>query len=160
MAKSTDRAMSPAEELARAYIDALQAKDKARMLSLLADDFTLVVPFNVSGTNDLSDSWCGIAAAGKNYEVAWREIAVLKYTDIVITPGSDPNVAFLEGRGAMTMANGRSYRNLYVFRFEVEGGKIKRAYEYANPVTGAIAFGIPLPQSSSEFLQDFVTAKA
>ena len=59
----------------------------------------------------------------------------------------------------MKMANGRPYANRYVFRFDVEGGKIKRIREYANPITAAIAFGIPLPrQASSDFGRKFVTA--
>ena len=44
------------------------------------------------------------------------------------------------------MTNGRPYDNRYVFRFDAEGGKLKRIREYANPVTAAVAFGIPLPE--------------
>ncbi len=46
----------------------------------------------------------------------------------------------------MKMANGRPYENRYVFRFDVENGKIRRIREYLNPVTSAVAFGLPLPQ--------------
>lgn len=35
-----------------------------------------------------------------------------------------------------------------------EGGKIRRIREYANPVTSAIAFGLPLPQSSDDGVAD------
>ena len=161
MVKDTraDKALSVAEELAHAYLVALQAKNKEAILSILADDFSLEVPCNVSGTNDLSDSWYGHEAASANYDIAFREIEVLKYTDIEITAGADGNVAFAEGRGIMKMASGRPYGNRYIFRFDVEGGKIKRIREYANPITAAIAFGIPLPQqTSSDFGHRFVTA--
>jgi ketosteroid isomerase-like protein len=149
--------LSAAEELAHAYLVALQAKDKKAILSLLADDFSLVVPCTLSGSNDLSDSWHGLEAASANYDLTFRVIEVLKYTDIEITPGRDANVAFVEGRGIMKMANGRPYGNRYVFRFDVEGGKIKRIREYTNPVTAAIAFGMPLPQTSADFGGRFVT---
>jgi ketosteroid isomerase-like protein len=139
---------SRAAELAQAYLVALQGKDKEGILSLLADDFTLEVPLNVSGTNDLSDSWRGHKAIAANYDVAFKEIEVLKYTDVEITAGQNGNVAFAEGRGIMTMANGRSYGNRYVFRFDLEHGKIKRIREYTNPVTAALAFGMPLPQQT------------
>jgi ketosteroid isomerase-like protein len=44
----------------------------------------------------------------------------------------------------MEMSNGRPYKNRYIFRFDVENGKIKRIREYCNPVTGALAFGLSL----------------
>ncbi len=73
-------------------------------------------------------------------------IEVLQYAELEFTQGVDRNVAFAEGLGVMTMANGNPYLNRYVFRFDVEGGKIKRIREYLNPITSALAFGVPLPQ--------------
>lgn len=139
-----------AADLARAYLDALQAKDKDAILSILADDFALEVPCNISGTNDLSDSWSGLKAASANYESTFKKIEVLEYVDLEFTQGIDRNVAFAEGLGVMRMANGNPYRNRYVFRFDVEGGKIKRIREYLNPITSALAFGVPLPQPSQQ----------
>ena len=142
-----DQTSSTAEELAHAFLRAIQAKDKGAILSLLADGFALEVPFNVSGTNDLSDSWYGLEAAAANFEETWKTIEVVKYAEVEVTAGRDSNVAFAETLGDMKMANGRPYRNRYVFRFDTEGGKIKRIREYANPVTSMVAYGIPLAQS-------------
>jgi ketosteroid isomerase-like protein len=135
-----------AADLARAYLVALQAKDKRAILSLVTEDFVLEVPCNVSGTNDLSDSWRGIDAASAGWDSAFERIEVLQYTDLEFTGAKGGTVAFAEGRGVMQMANGRPYENRYVFRFDAEGGKLKRIREYANPVTAAIAFGIALPE--------------
>jgi ketosteroid isomerase-like protein len=137
-----------AAELAEAYLTALQAKDREAMLALLADDFTLEIPCNISGTNDFSDSWRGIENAGPNYDAAFEMLEVLKYVDVEITQAADPSIAFLEGRGDMRMANGNPYPNIYVFRFDVDlaSGKIRRAREYVNPITFAIAMNVPLPQ--------------
>ena len=139
-----------AEELGHEYLRALQAKDKAAIFAIVTDDFALEVPLNTSGTNDLSDTWRGLDAAGANYDTAFRIIADLVYTELEITPGSDPDIAFAEGLGEMRMANGRPYCNRYVFRFDARDGKLWRIREYANPVTGAVAFGLPLPQSSDD----------
>ena len=50
-----------AEALGREYLRALQAKDKAAILAILADDFELVVPCTLSGVNDnRSATWCGL----------------------------------------------------------------------------------------------------
>ena len=146
--------VATAEELGKEYLRALQAKDKGAIFAILADDFALEVPFNVSGSNDYSDSWRGLAAADANYDVTFRIIQNIVYTDLEVTPGKDANVAFAEGLGVMMMANGRPYRNRYIFRFESAGGKLRRIREYANPVTSAISFGLPLPQSGDDGLAD------
>jgi ketosteroid isomerase-like protein len=137
---------TPGVALAHAYIVALQAKDKQAILDMIAEDFVIEVPLNAPGTNDLTETWRGIEGAHAVYDMAFSVIELLVYTDIEITPAMDPNIAFLEGRGVMRMANGRPYGNRYVFRFEVENGKIRKIREYANPVTAAVAFGLPLPQ--------------
>jgi ketosteroid isomerase-like protein len=147
-----------AAELAKAYIEALQAKDRDGILALLTEDFALEIPMNTSGSNDLSDSWCGLEAGRTNYEQAFQAIQVLKYVDIDITAGKDDQIAFLEGLGTMRMANGRPYNNRYVFRFDTVGGKIRRIREYANPVTAAVAFGMALPEPKVDAEVAFVTA--
>ena len=136
-----------ASELGRAYLDALQAKDRDAILALLAEDFALEVPCNISGTNDLSDSWYGLEAARANYDLTFQTIDKLVYVDLEFTQGADPNVAFAEGMGVMTMFNGNPYRNRYVFRFDTKDGKIRRIREYLNPITSALAFGMALPTS-------------
>ncbi len=143
---------STAEKLAYQYIRALEAKDKQAILSILTDDFALEIPCNVSGTNDFSDSWQGIDKADANYELSFQLIEHVTYEALEVTPGRDDSVAFAEGLGVMMMANGRPYRNRYVFRFDVRDGKIRRIREYLNPVTSAVAFGLPLPQSESDGL--------
>ena len=145
---------STAEELGREYLRALQAKDKQAIFAIIADDFILEVPLNVSGTNDFSDSWRGLEAANANYDTTFRIIEDLVYVELEFTPGRDPNVAFAEGLGVMTMANGRPYRNRYIFRFEARDGKLSRIREYTNPVTSAVAFGLPLPQASDDGVCD------
>jgi ketosteroid isomerase-like protein len=139
-----------AAELGREYLRALAAHDKPGIMALLADDFALEVPCDVAGNNDLADSWHGLEAADSNYDLAFAIIADTTYVDFEVTPGKDDNVAFIETRGDMTMANGRPYKNRYVFRFDAKDGKLFRIREYCNPVTSAIAFGLPLPVSSDD----------
>ncbi len=143
MTVTTDRT---AGDLAKAYLTALQAKDKAGIMAILAEDFTLEIPCNISGTNDFSDSWSGLDKADVNYDNTFRKIEVLQYDELEFMQCSDPSIAFAEGLGVMMMANGNPYRNRYVFRFDTENGKIKRIREYLNPITSALSFGIPLPQ--------------
>ena len=136
---------STAEELAHEFLRVIQRKDIDAMCALLADDFTLEVPYNRSGTNDLSDSWHGPAAARENFLRVWREmIDVVEYAMIEVTPARDPNIAFAETLGDMRMFNGNPYRNRYVFRFDCMDGRIRRLSEYANPASSLLAWGMAL----------------
>lgn len=135
-----------AVQLAKAYLAALQAKDSDAILALVTEDFELDIPMNIAGTNDRSDNWKGRAAAGANYTRTFGKIALIRYIDMEYSQAADPAIAFAEGRGLMRTASGNNYDNNYIFRFDVRDGKIWRIREYANPVTAALAFGVPLPQ--------------
>ncbi len=137
-----------AAELGKAYLAALQAKDRDAIMALLAEDFALEVPCNISGTNDFSDSWHGLEAARENYDLTFRTIDELVYVDLEFFQATDANVAFAEGLGVMKMFNGNPYENRYVFRFDAQDGKLRRIREYLNPVTSALAWKLPLPQSA------------
>jgi ketosteroid isomerase-like protein len=141
---SSGRASS--EDIALAYIERLQAKDKAGILAILADDFVLEVPNTVSGTNDPAEirQAVGLDGAANMLDMAFVTIETIKYVDIDVNPSTDPRVVFVETLGVMQMFNGRPYNNRYVFRFDVVDGKIQRIREYLNPITGAISFEIPL----------------
>jgi uncharacterized protein len=142
----SDRSSAAVEDLARAYIDALEAKDKEAILSMLADDFVMEMPFDTAGTNDLSNSWGGIETASVTYEENFAQVDFVRFADVEIFPARDPTVAFAEARGVVTTSSGRPYENRYVLRFEALDGRITRIREYLNPVTAAISFGLPLPQ--------------
>jgi ketosteroid isomerase-like protein len=42
------------------------------------------------------------------------------------------------------MASSKTYRNRYVMRFDIVGGKIKHCKEYHSPIQSAYAFGPPV----------------
>jgi ketosteroid isomerase-like protein len=149
---STGQTSSASVDVALAYIDALQRKDKEGILSLLTDDFELEVPNNIAGTNDRSDSWRGIEAAAAGYQWAFEVIEISKYVNLEVSQSTDPSVVFIECRGDMLMANGRPYNNNYVFRFDVEDGKLRRVREYLNPMTSALSFGYPVQADVLEAL--------
>jgi ketosteroid isomerase-like protein len=150
MTSASETALPTAEQLGREYLRALQAKDKAAILALLADDFTLVVPCTLSGVNDNSSAtWSGLTGPNGvdiNLDETFETIEPIRYPELEFTAAQNPDVAFAEGMGDMRMApTGRHYRNMYVFRFDSEAGKLKRIREYVNPITWAISMGAELP---------------
>src|SRR3979411_788114 len=62
-------------------------------------------------------------------------------TETDISVSADGSRVFVEGRGHLTMASGKTCRNRYVMRFDFVGGKIKHCKEYYNPIQSAYAFG-------------------
>jgi hypothetical protein len=61
-------------------------------------------------------------------------------TEANLTVSADGSRVFFEGRGHLSMSSGKTYRNRYVRRFDLVGGKIKRC-QYYNPIQSAYAFG-------------------
>ena len=59
---------------------------------------------------------------------------------------ADGSRLFIEQRGNMTMADGRPYRNRYVFRFDVRDGRVSHVREYINPIISAHAFDRPIAE--------------
>src|SRR6201991_4261267 len=96
---STSEAQSfaTAEELGREYLRALQAKDKAAILAILAEDFMLVVPCTLSGVNDNSSAtWRGLTGpngADVNLDETFKKIEPIRYPDLEFTAGQNPDVA-------------------------------------------------------------------
>jgi|GEM_PF-810735 len=133
-----------ARRLIRHWWTTVRAKDLDALETILADDIVIELPFNESGRNEeggfrryegmqeVRGFWtAAFKAEGKSHGM----------TDVEITINADGSLVFIEGRGNLTMANGKSYRNRYVFRFLIENGRIRHVREYYNPITSAAAFG-------------------
>ena len=126
------------------YFRALRAKDLEALRTLMTDDVVTEIPFGESGKTDegsfrvyrgidqLRESWAtAFKAEGKSHGM----------TEADITVSADGSRVFIEGRGHLTMASGKTYRNRYVMRFDFVGGKIRHCKEYYNPIQSAYAFG-------------------
>ncbi len=138
-------------QLVSAYLSALQRQDADALCALVTDDFVLEVPLGVSGNNDPSEAlaWRGIEDYRTNYAEHFPQMLTSqRLIDVVIRPTLEPDVVYAEFFGDMALTNGRPYQNRYVFRFHLRDGKICRLLEFCNPITAAIAFGQPLPDTS------------
>jgi ketosteroid isomerase-like protein len=140
-----DQRFDQAKNLARAYLTAMEQKDKDGLVAILTEDSVLEMPFDAAGVNDPRSLWRGRDGAAAHYGQAFEDVASIKFREVAVSPTVDPDVVFAEAWGDMAMVNGRPYNNRYVFRFDLRDGKICRIREYCNPVTSAISYGIPLP---------------
>ncbi len=137
--------------LVRTYLEALLRQDVEALCALVTDHFVLACPFGLNGGNAPEDAlaWRGIDDYRDHYCADFRKtITVQRLTDIVIRRVVDSDMIYAEAFGDMIWANGRPYKNRYVFRFDFRNGKICELLEFCNPITGAIAAGLPLPVTS------------
>ncbi len=135
----------------QAFFAAMENESLEQIEALLDDDVVNTLPFAASGatTEDAFRIFTGRAEVMGYFAGALGRIPEVAFTDPEITVSADGTTAFVETRGAMVLADGRDYANLYVWRIDFTEGRISAITEYLNPVTAALAFNVPLgPQPS------------
>ena len=139
-------ARAASEALVRRRLKAVAAKDFAALGALYPDDVVLEIPMHESGRTEPGSYRVveGKAAVLAQFEMGAKKFDRMGFVDPDITVSGDGAVVFLEARGDMAAADGTTYCNRYVFRFDVRDGLICRIREYANPVTAALAMGRPI----------------
>lgn len=108
----------------------VQAKDIATLRSLMADGIVIELPFSESGRTDARSYrvYQSIDACLEFWRQAFEaEGQMHAFTEMDLTVNPDGSRIFLEARGHLTMASGRDYRNRYVVRFDVSGGRFGTA---------------------------------
>lgn len=133
-----------ARALIRHWFTNLRAKDLQGLLGLMSNDVVIELPFSESGRTEEGGyrRYSGLDQVRGFWEAAFRaEGKSHGQTNAELTLSADGRVAFLESRGNITMASGKTYSNRYVFRFVIENGRLVHLREYYNPITSAYAFG-------------------
>jgi ketosteroid isomerase-like protein len=130
----------------RAFLAAMAAKDRPAVAAMLDQAAVFEYPFDRSGRTE-DGAWRrfdGRDAVLTGYvDNAFARIAKIAWTNERFTASADGQVVFVEARGDMRLASGATYRNLYVLRFQLRKGRISGLREYMNPVTAALAAGVP-----------------
>jgi ketosteroid isomerase-like protein len=125
------------------FFKAVAARDAAALAESMTEDVTYEIPFSESGSTEpggfrryvgaaeVIEFWMATTANGPKS---------LGAEDVELSITGDGSRVFIEQRGNMVLADGRPYRNRYVFRFSLREGRICHAREYFNPVIAAYAF--------------------
>lgn len=125
----------------------MTAKDRSALAALVDGAAVFQYPFTRSGDTD-AGSWRrfeGRDAVLTGYvDGAFANLARIGWTEAEFTPSADGRTVFVEALGDMVLASGATYRNRYVLRFDLHRGRIRGMKEYMNPVTAALAAGLPL----------------
>jgi ketosteroid isomerase-like protein len=125
------------------FFKAIATRDAAALAECITEDAVYEIPFSESGSTEpggfrryvgaaeVIDFWMATTANGPKS---------LGAEDVELSITGDGSRVFIEQRGNMVLADGRPYRNKYVFRFSIRDGRICQAREYFNPVIAAYAF--------------------
>jgi two-component system response regulator FixJ len=134
---------SPPKAVTR-FLEAMSAKDRAAVADLLSADVRVEYPFDRSGCTE-DGCWRrfdGREAVLSGYvDSAFTRIKRIGWVERDISVANGGKRVFVEAVGDMQLADGTSYRNRYVLRFDLLDGRIAGMKEYLNPVTSAIATG-------------------
>ena len=129
------------------FFKAVAAGDMASLAESVTNDVIYELPFSETGSTEPGSFRQHV---GREAVVAfWQAttssgIQSAAPEDVEFSLTADGSRAFLEQRGNLTMPDGKRYRNRYVFRFDITGGRVSHVKEYFNPIISAYAFGRPI----------------
>jgi ketosteroid isomerase-like protein len=148
MSDVSTQAAEPALQLAVDFIRFVETKNLAAVAATLAPGAQQLfmhtkstgTPEGVAGILSGANrkAICVAALEGRDEVLAYTEGLMRKFSPLVwrdaswsVSPAGDQ--VFFSGKGDMVVArSGRPYRNNYATIFELEGGKIRRMFEYAD----------------------------
>jgi len=135
-----------ARDVAERWIMADVNKDKASKLAVISDDMVLEIPFNESGKTEEGSfrRYTGKSEIVSFIDTAFAAEKSVRLVSAEYIVSADGQTVFVEARGEVEMTSGKLYKNRYVLRFDIDGGKIKCLREFYNPITSAVAFGRPI----------------
>lgn len=121
------------EERTRRFLAAMAERDFATLADLFDPDVTVVNRITLDGSQEPR-----LAHKGRDLAVAYfRQIDEMmperELRDLRLTAAGD--TVFVQFDGDFRTADGRPYRNVYVFRFDWRDGLLAALEEYGNPIT-------------------------
>lgn len=132
-----------AKQAVKRWLKAIAAKDAAALRDAACDEVIYEIMLSESGLtrDDSHRRFVGADAVIAFWEGTFGSgITGVGFDDVELSITGDGGRLFIEQRGDLVMADGKPYRNRYVFRFDIRDGKISHIREYFNPVTAAYAF--------------------
>lgn len=122
------------------FLDLLEAGDRKEVSEMLSARVTWTTPMTATGILDDADRIQGMEAFESRLSTIEAMMQSARFVDRRVTTSADGTTTFVQTRGDFRTADGRPYRNVYVFRFDWQDGKLVTCEEYANPITILRAF--------------------
>lgn len=143
MAASDSTGARP-REIVQTFFDTKENHDLDGLVELFADEIVYTFPLPASGAQENWFVYDGKEATIEYQRKTLDAFSQLRMRDAQITISEDGSTVFVESRGDYLSKEGKPYNNVYIFKFVINGDKIVRVFEYANPVTYAMLVGLPI----------------
>ncbi|MBT2386770.1 nuclear transport factor 2 family protein [Streptomyces sp. ISL-11] len=123
---------------AKRFFAAFEGRDPEGVRALLSPEANVTIPLSIAGT---PAPW--YVFDGREHVMGYIDSVVAKFDrvaflDKVYTVSADAGSVFLQANGdILSTAEQLVYRNVYVFRIDIEDARIVKVWEYANPVAYA-----------------------
>jgi ketosteroid isomerase-like protein len=132
-------------DVVESFLRAVTEKRRDDVRRLLAPDVRLEIPLSFTGGPEPALVATGIEQVHRYWDDAMSRFSTMRLLDRSVEVTSDGGTAYVRGRGDFEAATGQTYRNVYVWRIEVDAASraIRSIDEYANPITFAQTFGTP-----------------
>lgn len=125
-------------DVAKRFFAAFEGRDRDGVLDVLAPHANITIPLSIQGT---PEPW--YVFDGREHVMGYIDSVVAKFDriaflDKVYTVAQDAKSVFLQANGdILSTAEHLVYRNVYVFRVDIDDNKVVKVWEYANPVAYA-----------------------
>ena len=117
-------------ELAERFLTALTTRDIDAVMPLWNTGGIMEFPFAPEGSPNTFE---GADAIRTTLESAFVQRPKMKFFDVKSFQAAEPNLAFVEFKGDMTLKNGTPYNNTYIAKVEARNGKLQHFKEFFNP---------------------------
>ena len=126
-----------------ALLAALEEKDLQAISALTDQRASLTNTLPLSGIREEAVTFEGKEQILGYIQQVFTMMGDIAFSDVQVTVSADGRTSFVQANGDFTTADGRPYRNVYMFRYDWRDGRMVKALEYANPVTFCKTFGLP-----------------
>ena len=147
MTQDLKQTVTAAKSVVERFFAAKEGHDLESLAALFAQEVVYIFPLPASGAQE---DW--FVYDGKEATMAYQRrtseaFSQLRMVDREMSISEDGGTIFMECRGDYITSDGRPYKNIYVFKFTIVDGKIRKVREYCNPVTYAVLANLPIAAS-------------
>ena len=137
-------------ELAERFLRALETRDVDQVMPLWNDDGAMEFPYVPEGSPNRFE---GAEAIRTTLASAFIQRTKMRFFDVTAYQAKDPDLAFVEFRGDMTLQSGAPYNNTYIAKAEARDGKLVSFKEFFNPLVD-LAAGNPVSVKPGKSVMD------
>ncbi|WP_162906655.1 nuclear transport factor 2 family protein [Algihabitans albus] len=123
-------------DLAERFLRALETRDVEQIIPLWNDNGVMEFPYVPEGSPSRFE---GVDAIRTTLASAFVQRTMMSFFDVTSYQAVDPNFAFVEFKGDMTLQSGAPYNNTYIAKVEARDGKLIHFKEFFNPLVDLAA---------------------